>query len=72
MMVRLGYPAFVVPDRFGTPAIIQVFSHIFSLDSEIKKIIHAADLDQAKSTITFTASYHARNFPFIVLLRFSS
>ena len=43
MMVRMGYPAFVVPDRFGSQRSYRFLAYIFT-HSEIKKIIHAADL----------------------------
>jgi site-specific recombinase XerD len=42
MMVRLGYPAYIVPDRFGTPRAYNFTPYIFTRE-EISKLIHAAD-----------------------------
>ncbi|HAT3869044.1 tyrosine-type recombinase/integrase [Legionella pneumophila serogroup 2] len=42
MMVRFGYPAFIVPVRFGTPRDSRFIPHIFTRE-EIGKIIYAAD-----------------------------
>ena len=47
MMVRLGYPAYIVPVQFGTPRDYTFSSYIFTRE-EIGKLIHAAD--QIKST----------------------
>jgi integrase/recombinase XerD len=47
MMVRLGYPAYIVPCRFGTPRSYAFSPYIFTRE-EIRKLIHAAD--QIKSS----------------------
>lgn len=42
MMVRFGYPAYIVPGRFGTVRSYTFSPYIFTRE-EIKKLIHAAD-----------------------------
>jgi integrase/recombinase XerD len=42
MMVRLGYPAYIVPGRFGTPRSYTFSPYIFTR-KEIRKLILAAD-----------------------------
>lgn len=42
MMVRLGYSAYIVPGRFGTPRSYIFLPYIFTRE-EIKKLLHAAD-----------------------------
>lgn len=41
-MVRLGYPAYIIPDRFGTRRSFTFSPYIFTR-REIRKLIHAAD-----------------------------
>jgi integrase/recombinase XerD len=41
-MVRLGYPAYIVPNRFGTPRSGRFSPYIFT-HKEIRKLIHAVD-----------------------------
>ena len=71
MMARLGYPAYIVPGRFGTPRSYTFLPYIFT-QKEIRKILHAADQIKPTANSPLTAHYHARNFPFAIFLWFSS
>ena len=71
MMGRLGYSAYIVPGRFGTPRSYVFLPYIFTHE-EIKKLLHAADQLKPMLLLTHSTYCDTRNFPLVICLRFSS